>query len=876
MTLLALLKQYRREKSDPYNIIGMGDFNGRYFVDADSEELFWNTYDWDVKNHRYPSIAETPLNLSVVRLDVDISIVTQAMTDNGIDRQNDAYLCYTFEQVMALIKICNQELKNCLVDISDEYLRCLLLEKNARIEYIDGDGKNNLRVKRGFHLHWPLVVTNNGQQRDWIFNVIKTTTEKNIFDQMETCPIDLLSSSVNWLMYGSKKPNEEGTRGKFNHEPYWITHGFDVDGNTIPIESITCDIKLRDSQDSSLFLENVSLNRKMTIRPCGRKSFQFKSTISTWTSPQLKTFDQIQGDIPNMEHVERLLEMLDHKRCVDYGLWLSVGRCLFTITNGASEGLELWNNWSMNCIEKFTNGVCQYKWSSFSVDSFGIGLLKNWAKTDNSEMYKAWTTEVMAKTITGGASETCGEIAKIASRILGDNLKYSDGDWFEFCGHIWKQYPQGPDSSLPLLKLLSENVHDKVGEVARSLHQDNGKEPDPEVKRLVRIKCKLEEPSVLKGIVQMMQLLYNDHHFKDNLNKNVFVIAMKNGVYDLKECVFRDGRPEDNISQTINCNYREFKDGSSQIVELEKHLESFFPSPDIRKYMLDVLSNIFVGNLYMKHLFFWVGTGDNGKSAFSRMFEELLGPGYCVKLPTTLLTGVKADAGRASPELVQLLGKRLALFDEPDQSESISNGLLKQLTGRDSICPRDLFQKGRDIKPFVPLCIYVFICNKEPDIKNSNDSALWSRFRVCPFESTFVAPEDAPATREEQVRRKIFPKDVNFVNDVSKLKEALAFYLLEHWKKTKDHEIETPMSVKKASENYRANNNLLARFFKETMEQDENGVTDLKEFMSRFSDFCAHQQFRVNIMSKLKVIEELRKMAVDVGKSDIIGWTMND
>jgi phage/plasmid-associated DNA primase len=186
--------------------------------------------------------------------------------------------------------------------------------------------------------------------------------------------------------------------------------------------------------------------------------------------------------------------------------------------------------------------------------------------------------------------------------------------------------------------------------------------------------------------------------FKNNLNGNQLLIGLKNGVYDLEKCEFREGRQEDYISHTTNCDYIEYSHDSPEIKLVEHHLECFFPNKKRREYVLDILSQIFVGNLYLKHLFLWVGVGDNGKSAFSRWIEEILGRDYFVKLPTTLLTSSKSEAGKAAPELVRLKGKRLAIFDEPDYSESLSNGTLKNLTGRDSIEPRDLFQKGKEIK----------------------------------------------------------------------------------------------------------------------------------------------------------------------------------
>src|SRR5579872_3105899 len=44
--------------------------------------------------------------------------------------------------------------------------------------------------------------------------------------------------------------------------------------------------------------------------------------------------------------------------------------------------------------------------------------------------------------------------------------------------------------------------------------------------------------------------------FVQNLNSNKNLIVFKNGVYNLKTHVFRDGAPSDNMSMSVNYSYR--------------------------------------------------------------------------------------------------------------------------------------------------------------------------------------------------------------------------------------------------------------------------------------------------------------------------------
>ena len=74
---------------------------------------------------------------------------------------------------------------------------------------------------------------------------------------------------------------------------------------------------------------------------------------------------------------------------------------------------------------------------------------------------------------------------------------------------------------------------------------------------------------------------------------------------------------------------------------------------------------------------------------------------------------------------------------EPNEDEMVNSGIFKTLTGNDKYYARDLYESGRQAKEYRPMFKFVFICNKLPKLRYS-DQATWNRIRVIPFESTFV------------------------------------------------------------------------------------------------------------------------------------------
>ena len=72
---------------------------------------------------------------------------------------------------------------------------------------------------------------------------------------------------------------------------------------------------------------------------------------------------------------------------------------------------------------------------------------------------------------------------------------------------------------------------------------------------------------------------------------------------------------------------------------------------------------------------------------------------YGCKLPITLLTAKRAASNAATPELAATKGKRIATLQEPDTNTKLNVGLMKELTGGDTIQARALYREPFEFKP---------------------------------------------------------------------------------------------------------------------------------------------------------------------------------
>ena len=298
-------------------------------------------------------------------------------------------------------------------------------------------------------------------------------------------------------------------------------------------------------------------------------------------------------------------------------------------------------------------------------------------------------------------------------------------------------------------------------------------------------------------------------------------------------------------------DYCEYNEDHHLVKDVHNFLEKIFPDREVRDYFLNISSEVFVGGNQKKHVIFWSGEGDNGKSVTQTFFEKMLGE-YAIKLPTSLIVGKRSMSSAASPELVRAgNGVRWAILQEPDKKDIINIGILKELSGNDTFYARGLFQNGCEIEPMFKL---VVICNDPPSIPYS-DKATWNRIRVIPFESTFVT--NPPETFEEQLLQKRFAKDPYFMEKIPSLIKAFAWVLLNHRKR--GYKFVEPEKVTMATELYRKKNDIYRQFIDERIIDDPTQKISIDELYVGFRDWYKESNPGNQVPPKSEVREYLTR-----------------
>ena len=122
------------------------------------------------------------------------------------------------------------------------------------------------------------------------------------------------------------------------------------------------------------------------LLPKTKKITDFKDETKTI---QKKDVEKIESNIKidmDINKIKSYLHKLNIERLDDYDDWIKIGMILFNISNGSLEYLNLFDEISKKS-NKYIEGECLKKWSSFKKNDLSIGTLIYWVKEDNKPIY---------------------------------------------------------------------------------------------------------------------------------------------------------------------------------------------------------------------------------------------------------------------------------------------------------------------------------------------------------------------------------------------------------------------------------------------------------------------------------------------------------
>lgn len=436
-----------------------------------------------------------------------------------------------------------------------------------------------------------------------------------------------------------------------------------------------------------------------------------------------------------------------------------------------------------------------------------------------------------------GLNNTASDIAEIVY-YLYPNTIYSNGkdkEWYEFRGHKWSK-KGGIRKYVKVVKEYYSKILLKYQDT-----EDKGL-----IKKISNVRINLGNTFVINNIITELANLYKENipDFEDKLDKNKYLLGFNNGVYDLLAHEFRDGIYTDYITMSVGYDY----DPSPIYVdELYKIINQILPNIKVRDYLLTIFSLCLSAETVQK-IFFLEGTGSNGKSLLQKLLSKTLND-YMGTMNTSYIVSKRQEANDCSPQLFKTINTRCLIFSEPNKNDILNEGVIKELTGNDTLTVRTLHKEP--IKYETTFKIFV-LTNYLPQIDGTDD-AIWRRVVNIKFLSRFVDNPNKNNPNEYQINYALYDKLEDY-------KTSFIHILLSYWKKYKDNgsKIEEPTEVLEETKKYKEVNNHCKDYCNLFIKKDENSGIVWNELYAAYREWH-NLNFKEPIQGARKCKEEFIK-----------------
>lgn len=305
----------------------------------------------------------------------------------------------------------------------------------------------------------------------------------------------------------------------------------------------------------------------------------------------------------------------------------------------------------------------------------------------------------------------------------------------------------------------------------------------------------------------------------DKLNANHNLIGIRDMVYDISTNTCRPAVASDLVTKSLATNF----DAQATCTKWDSFLKTAMQNDEQMIGYLQRLAGYFLtASTKEQEIYYFYGTGANGKSTFLDLIKTLLGT-YGVKIASDTFIrgygGAGSTAARAS--LASLAGARLAITDETtDGDAAFDVQSLKSISGDDEVTGRFLRQNPITFKSTAKVVMY----GNDKPYGNINDEGFWRRFRFIHFGHVVPKEDRNPHLLEE-------------------LKEELPGILnwaLAGLADLNKNGLQTPQKVLNDGDNYRKDLDSVSEFLRDNTADEAGQKIPLKMLFERYTNWCAN------------------------------------
>ena len=568
-----------------------------------------------------------------------------------------------------------------------------------------------------------------------------------------------------------------------------------------------------------------------------------------WEMPDLSANSPAQASengkrvIPHKEKTENgrvptdvsvLAEALGYIPPDDYETWLLVGMAI----HHDGGDISLWEEWSRSAPSKYEPGACERKWRTFTAGGgVTLGTVYDLARQNG------WNGRAKPPSSRNGAKAQSVRLpysdaynADLFARQHGHDFRWVDDNnhWLHWTGKRWE---------VDRRNVINERMKTTI--LGLSAKAETMPDNDAISKLYKHIASSLSQVKVKAAIESARSLLAAVPEDFDTIG---YLFNCANGAIDLRDGSFREHRRED--LQTRHSGFA-WKGLDYENADWNRFVEQIQPDPHVRAFLQRAAGYSATDSVREECLLYLYGNGANGKSTFIESIWRAMGS-YCQAAMAGAIQ--RADGQYENPTALQyaiadMKGARMVVHDEVESGARLAESFVKKLTGGDTRKGRHPYAK-RPIE-YRPTDTPWLYGNHKLEIRGADDG-IWRRIHLVNFTQRFDGADKDNRLKEHLTTN----PDIQSAILAWIARGAVEWYA---------HGLEPPDAVRKATEEYRRDQDDIGRFIDTFCVQKEDAF-------ARTSDLYACYETRFEgTKSKNAFGRELTRRGFGIGQRRVGG-----